>query len=119
MLTLDATQWQTLAQYEAANFADAVTAQYLAERPDMANSPGLRTVSERMRAAYAYALELGFTSTPHIVKLMYLATDSRDFYTHPLVDAQLRKPGYPPEQRFDDYLAVVNHKLKGLKAWPQ
>ncbi len=117
MLTLSPTQWQELAKHEAANFADVVTNQFLADRPEMADQYGWRVISDRMRSAYAYAVDLGFTSTTHVVKLMYLAADAPEFFREPIVDRQLRKPGYPPEQRLDDYLAVVNYKLKGMKTW--
>lgn len=117
MLTLSPTQWQEMAKHEAANFCDTVTNQFLADRPDMASSPGRQVISDRMRSAYTYAWELGYSSTPHVTKLMYLAADAPEFFREPNVDKQLRKPGYPPEQRLDDYLAAVNYRLKGMKTW--
>jgi len=85
----------------------------LANRPDLIETPGRGTVLARMRDAHAYAGRAGFISTPHIVRLMYLAADAPGIHDDPLVDGYLRKPGATPEQRLDELDAVMNKKLKG------
>lgn len=113
MLSLSAEQWQKMGEFEAINFANAVTQQFLADRPEMAQQPGAQVVLERLCAAHAYAVQLGFTSTPDIVSFMYWAADQPGFYLDPAIDRQLRKPGYTPEQRFADLIAVAKARLKG------
>ncbi|MFB9287533.1 hypothetical protein ACFFTM_04110 [Pseudoduganella plicata] len=68
-----------------------------------------------MQAAYEFAERAGFTSTPHIVHLMYFAADAPGVLDEPAVIAQLRKPGSTPEQRFDDLLAVLSVELNRLE----
>lgn len=112
MLKLTETQWGRLQARESDHFVVAVRDQYLANRPDMTNSPGSEAVLRRMEDAYHFSMRLGFTSTPHIVRLMYLSADAPGIHNDPVVSAHLRRVGMPPEQRLDDLLAVVNRKLK-------
>lgn len=112
MLKLSEAQWEELQARDARQFATAVCDQFLAKRPDMLALPGRAAVQDRMHAAHNYALRIGFTSTPHIVRLMYLAADAPGIHDDPLIDACLRKPGAMPEQRLDDMLAVLNKKLE-------
>lgn len=112
MLTLTEVQWQNLQQNEARQFVAAVCDEFLAERPDMHAEPGREEVLIRMQAAYDYAAKAGFSSTPHIVRLMYLSADAPGIHDDSLVDHYLRKPGATPEQRLDDLDAVIKHKLK-------
>jgi hypothetical protein len=81
----------------------------------MRDAPGMSAVRERMDRAHDLAYQIGFTSTPHVVRLMYLAADAPRINDDPFVRDSLRKPGATPEQRLDDLLAVVNHKLEGAK----
>lgn len=113
MLKLTDAQWQALQQGEARQFVAAVCDQFLADRPDMQEQPGREVVLARMQDAYDYAARIGFTSTPHIVRLMYLSADAPHIHDDPLVDHYLRKPGATPEQRLDDLDAVIKHMLKG------
>ncbi|WP_058894851.1 hypothetical protein [Herbaspirillum rubrisubalbicans] len=113
MLTLTEAQWQNLLQGEARQFVAAVCDEFLTNRPEMRDQPGREVVLEHMRDAYDYAARIGFTSTPHIVRLMYLSADAPRIYDDPLVDHYLRKPGATPEQRLDDLDAMMKHKLKG------
>ncbi len=113
MLTLTEAQWRTLQQGEARQFVAAVCDEFLANRPEMREHPGREVVLERMQAAYDYAARAGFTSTPHIVRLMYLSADAPRIHDDPLVDHYLRKPGATPEQRLDDLDALMKNKLKG------
>lgn len=112
MLTLTETQWQALQHGEARQFVAAVCDQFLAKRPDRVEDPGREAVLERMQSAYDYAVRAGFTSTPHIIRLMYLSADAPGILDDPMVDVYLRKPGATPEQRLDDLDAVIKYKLK-------
>jgi hypothetical protein len=112
MLTLNEEQWRALQTHDARQFVAAVCDQFLASRPDMLERPGREPVLGRMQAAHDYAARTGFTSTPHIVHLMYMAADAPHFHDDPQTDAYLRKPGATPEQRYDDLMAVINAKLK-------
>lgn len=112
MLTFNETQWAELQDRDRMQFVAAVCDQFLAKRPDMLDQPGRGQTQARMQAAHNYAIRNGFTSTPHIVRLMYLAADAPGVYDDALIDTYLRKSGATPEQRLDDLLAVVNHKLE-------
>lgn len=113
MLTLTEAQWQALQQGEARQFVAAVCDGFLAKRPEVHERPGREVVLTRMQDAFDYAARAGFTSTPHIIRLMHLSADAPRIHDDPLVDHYLRKPGATPEQRLDDLDAVMEHKLKG------
>ena len=113
MLTLTEVQWQALHQNEARQFVAVVCDGFLADRPEMRTQPGREEVIRRMQDAHDYATRSGFTSTPHIIRLMVLAADAPRIFDDPIVDGYLRKLGATPEQRLDDLNAVMNHKLKG------
>ncbi|MFP5391577.1 MAG: hypothetical protein ACLGI6_08540 [Gammaproteobacteria bacterium] len=68
-----------------------------------------------MQVAYEYAMHLNFSSTPHVVHLLYFAANAPGLFNEPAVNAQLRKPGATPEQRLDDLLAVVAVELDRLE----
>jgi hypothetical protein len=112
VLKLSETQWRELQLRDARQFAAAVCDQFLSKRSDMLERPGREVVRQRMQAAQDYARRIGFVSTPHIVRLMYLAADAPAIHDDAVVDAYLRKSGAIPEQRLDDLLAVVNNKLE-------
>jgi len=112
LLKLNEAQWDELQRREAGQFVVAVCNQFLSNRPDMLDRPGRATVQDRMQAAHDCTARINFTSTPHIVRLMYLAADAPGIHDDPLVDAYLRKPGATPEQRLNDMLAVMNKKLE-------
>jgi hypothetical protein len=92
--------------------------EFLAHRPDRREQPGREAVLARMRAACDYPARVGFSSTPHIVRLVRWSADAPRIHDEPPVDRCLRKPGVTPEQRFDELDAVVRHKLKGDGEWP-
>lgn len=112
MLKLSDAQWDELQRREAGQFVAAVCDQFLSKRPDMLDRPGRAAVQDRMQAAHAYAARIGLRSTPHVVRLLYLAADAPAIHDDPVVDAYLRKPGATPNQRLDDLLAVVRKKLE-------
>ena len=113
MLTLSKAQWQALQKHDAGHFVAAVADQFLSNRPDMGRHPGRDTVIARMRAAHDHAVSLGFASTPHIVRLMYLYADAPRIHNDRLIDGYLRKPGATPEQRLDDMLVLTNRNFEG------
>jgi hypothetical protein len=94
MLKLNEAQWGELQSRDARQFVTAVCDQFLAKRPDMLDRPGRSAVQGRMQAAHDYAARIGFTSTPHIVRLMYLAADAPGIHDDPLVDACQDPYGY-------------------------
>lgn len=87
--------------------------QLLAERPELATVTGREAILGRMQAAHDYAQRLGFTSTPHIVWLMYMAADAPTLVTDPVIETYLAKPRATPEQRLDDLGVVLQKKLEG------
>lgn len=111
MLQLSDAQWRELQARDARQFVVTVCHQFLGERPDMVEAPGGKAMLDRMQAAYDYAVRVGFTSTPRVVRLP--GRRRAGIHDDPLVDAYLRKPGITPEQRLDDLLAVMNNKLIG------
>jgi hypothetical protein len=115
VITLSEEQWSLLKKRDTASFVDSVCEQYV--RTHRAFAPG--TTREQtlpiMQAAYEFAERAGFTSTPHIVHLMYFAADAPGVLDEPAVIAQLRKPGATPERRFDDLLAVFSVELNRLE----
>ncbi|MGK5010901.1 hypothetical protein [Janthinobacterium sp. MDB2-8] len=112
MLKLSQDQWEELQARDTHQFVVAVCNQFLANRPDMLERLGGAAVQDSMQAAYDYAVSIGFTSTPHIVRLLYLAADAPGIHAAPLINAYLRKLGATPEQRLDDMIAVMNNKLE-------
>lgn len=113
MLQLSDVQWTALLRAEASQFIAAVCDEFLTQRPDMRHQPGRDAVLTRMRGAHSYAAQVGFTSTPHIVRLMYLSVDAAGILGEPLVDGYLRKRGASPERRLDELDAVMQNKLQG------
>ena len=112
MLKLSQAQWEELQVRDNRQFLGAVCDQFLSNRPDMLSRPGRNGVQQSMQDAYEYAVRIGFISTPHIVRLLYLAADAPGIHDDPLINAYLRKPGATPEQRLDDMLVVVNKKIE-------
>lgn len=112
MLQLSEVQWQEILSRDARNFATAVCDQFLISHPEMRDSPGRSVVQARMQAAQDYCIKTGFTSTPHVLSLMYLAADAPGIHDDTLIDNYLRKPGATPEQRLDDMLIVLDRRLE-------
>src|SRR6218665_2598639 len=113
MLTLTEAQWQTLQQGEARQFVAAGGGVFPPRGGGGRGPPAREAVLVRMQDAYDYATHAGFTSTPHIVRLMYLSADAPRIHDDPLVDHYLGKPGATPEQRLAELDALMKHKLKG------
>ena len=115
VITLSEEQLAQLKARDADAFVAAVCDQYLSASGTTPSNARRLKVQAMMQAAYDYALRCGFTSTPHIVHLMYFAVDAPGVLQEPAVRMQLEKPGATPEQRFDDLLAVVALELTRLE----
>jgi len=57
---------------------------------------------------------LGFTSTGHLVYMMYMSADYPGLFERPGTQQYLTKPGATPEQRLDDMKAVLRHQARRL-----
>ncbi|MBX9684004.1 MAG: hypothetical protein K2X41_09475 [Hyphomicrobium sp.] len=112
MLKLSQDQWDELQVRDTHQFVESVCDQFLSNRQDMVSEPGRDAIRERMQNAFDYAVDIGFKSTPHIVRLLYLAADAPGIHDDPLINGYLRKPGATPEQRLDDMLVVIDKKLE-------
>lgn len=112
MLHLSEAQWQALQRHDQHRFVRAACEQLLRQRPELVRQPGRAEVSRRMQAAFDYAAAMQFTSTPHVLRLMHLAVDAPGVFNEPAVNSWLHKPGPTREQRLDDLLTLVAHKLK-------
>ncbi|WP_090435944.1 hypothetical protein [Duganella sp. CF458] len=114
MFKLSHAQYEALRARDSNQFVDVVCDQFLESRPELAGVPGRTAIYDRMFGAFNFAKGLGFRSTPHVIRLMYLSADAPGIHADPVVSAHLRRPGASPEQRLDDLLAVVRNKLKGM-----
>lgn len=114
MFKLSDAQYEALRERDAAQFVRSVSDQFLMERPELVEQPGRDVVYNRMLGAFEFAKSVGFQSTPHVIRLMYLSADAPGIHEDPAVSTHLRRPGASPEQRLDDLLAVVRNKLKGM-----
>lgn len=112
MLKLSEAQWQELQAKDSCQFVEAVCKQFLATRPDVLEKFDSIQLQENMQEAHDVALAIGFQSTPHLVRFMYLAADAPSICSDAVINAYLRKPGATPEQRLDDLLAVTDKKLR-------
>jgi hypothetical protein len=78
-------------------------------------NPGLAgdaSLPERLERAYAHAVVLGFTDGAAIARFLRYEATAPNFYRQPAIDAWLRAPGQPVEQRFADVLARVKSRLR-------
>lgn len=112
MLTLNEAQWLALQHDEAQRFVAAVCDGFLMSRPDLRALQTRAAVLARMQRGYDYAAHIGFSSTPHIIRLMYLWADAPELHHDRLLERYLSKPGATPEQRLDDLDAILKFHLK-------
>lgn len=68
---------------------------------------GDASLPERLERAYAHAVVLGFTDFEAIARFLRYEATAPNFYRQPAIDAWLRAPGQPVEQRFADVLMRV------------
>jgi len=113
MLQLSEAQLQALQRHDQRHFVRAACEQLLGQRPDLRKEPGQAELLRRMQGAFDYAAAMQFSSAPHVLRLMHLAAQAPGIHDDPAVNSWLHKPGATREQRLDDLLALVDHKLKG------
>ncbi|MDR6397276.1 hypothetical protein ACTOWA_04855 [Herbaspirillum seropedicae] len=114
MLKLTDSQYQQFLAGDTRNFIAAVADQFLAKRPEMQANPGRAEVIERMQNAYNGGLKMGFTSTPHLVYMMYMEADAPGLFEDETVRYYLTKPTSTPEQRLDDFDAILKLEIKRM-----
>jgi len=112
MLTFDENQWRALQAADTRTLVATVCDQFLPPRPELLGNPGRKAIRDRMQAAYDYAQRVGFTSTPHVVWLMYMAADAPAFLADTVIEGYLSDASSTPEQRLDDRSAVMQKKLE-------
>jgi hypothetical protein len=71
-------------------------------------TPACRTGSR----AYEHAVVLGFTDGDAIARFLRYEASAPNFYRQPAIDAWLKTPGQPVEQRFAEVLARVKSRLR-------
>jgi len=77
--------------------------------PELAHDASL---PDRLERAYAHAVVLGFTDPEAIARFLRYEATAPNFYRQPAIDAWLRRPGLPVEQRFADVLMRVKSRLR-------
>lgn len=77
--------------------------------PELAHDASL---PERLERAYAHAVVLGFTDGDALRRFLHYEATVPNFYHQPAIDAWLRRPGQPVEQRFADVLMRVKSRLR-------
>ncbi len=65
------------------------------------------SLPDRLERAYAHAVVLGFTDLDAIARFLRYEATAPNFYRQPAIDAWLRRPGQPVEERFADVLMRV------------
>jgi len=114
MFKFSDTQYGELRAHDTNQFVGAVCDQFLGDRPDMIERPGSAVIYDRMLQAFEFSIRTGFSSTPHVIRLMYFSADAPGIHDDPVISAQLRRKGGSPEQRLDDLLAVIKKNLRGI-----
>lgn len=107
MLELNENQLQQLAVLEARAYVDRIYNDIITETPEQ-NEPQLR---HRLYEAYDHAVALGLRSPGILTQFLYFEAAAPGFYKQAAVDAWLRKPGAPAEQRWTDLNAVIHTEL--------
>jgi len=77
--------------------------------PELAHDTSL---PDRLERAYAHAVVLGFTDADVIARFLRYEATAPNFYRQPAIDAWLRRPGQPVEQRFADVLVRVKSNFR-------
>jgi hypothetical protein len=83
--------------------------QIIETHPELAGDGSL---PDRLERAYAHAMVLGFTDGDAIARFLRYEVSAPNFYRQPAIDAWLRTPGQPVEQRFADVMARVKSRLR-------
>lgn len=109
VLKLSEEQLAHLDLLEKRQYIKQVCKNIVREHPELASDRGL---PDRLERAYAHAVALGFTDGGAITQFLYYEAFAPNFYREPAIDAWLRKPGRPVEQRFADMIAWVKSRLR-------
>jgi hypothetical protein len=109
MIKLGEEQLARLDRLEKLQYLDEVRKNIVGEYPELGND---RSLKDRIERAYAHAVTLGFTDGGAITQFLYYEAFAPNFYRQPAIDAWLRKPERPVEQRFADLLAQMKSKLR-------
>lgn len=109
MLELSEEQLAQLDALEKRQYIREVYKNIIQEHPGLADD---RNLPDRLERAYAHAVALGFTDGGTITQFLYYEAFAPNFYREPAIDAWLRKPGQPVEQRFADMIAWVKSRLR-------
>lgn len=115
MIKLSPDQCEEFRSRDMKHFVRSVFDQFAESRSKELDQPDRAAAFHSMSQAFEFAIRSGFTSTPHLIRLMFLAGDIHGVHNDQAVRTYLLRPGATPEQRLDDLLAVVNHKLKGME----
>lgn len=108
MLELTETQLTTLRQREHADFVERVQTEIVEKFPEFAAVEGL---SARLNAAHGQALKWGLESGKSRTQFLYQEAFAPGFYKAPAIEAWINRPGAPAEQRWRDFMALVQSRL--------
>ena len=109
MLKLSEEQLAQLDVLEKRQYIKEVYKNITQEHPELS---GDKSLPDRLERAYAHAVALAFTDGGAITQFLSYEAFARNFYRQPAIDAWLRKPGQPVEQRFADMIAWARSKLR-------
>lgn len=108
MLELSEDQMHQLLESENAGFVSRVRAKLVADFPDV-NDTGLH---QRLLVAHDRALRFGLESPESRTQFLFQEAFAPGFYEQPAIAAWLTRPGAPPEQRWRDFMALVNKRIE-------
>jgi hypothetical protein len=91
------------------NLLADIRQQIIDAHPELAKDASL---PDRLERAYAHAVVLGFTDGDAIARFLRYEATAPNFYHQPAIDAWLRRPGLPVEQRFAEVLVRVKSRLR-------
>lgn len=111
MLELNAQQLVALDELEKSQYVQQVHANIIGDFPELATDQGLLP---RLQTAYQRAVALGFTEGGAITQFLHHEAFAPGFHKNPAIDAWLRKPGRPVEQRWSDLIEVMQAKTREM-----
>ncbi len=108
MLELTETQLAALRQREHADFVERVRVEIVEKFPELA---AVEDLSARLNAAHDQALQWGLESGQARTQFLYQEAFAPGFYKAPAIEAWINRPGAPAEQRWRDFMALVQSRL--------
>jgi len=111
MLELNDQQLAALDELEKRQYVQQVHQSLINDHPELAADP---TLLPRLQTAYQRAVALGFTEGGAITQFLHYEAFAPGFYKNPAIDAWLRKPGRPVEQRWSDLIEVMQAKTREM-----